>query len=41
MGGRLSQCGHFVDKREGSVFHNFVWTSFMDGPLQQSDIKMM
>jgi len=27
----LRQCGQFSDK--GSIFHNFVRTSFMDGPL--------
>jgi len=32
QGGRgLSQCGHFADKGEGSVFRDFVRTSFMDG----------
>jgi len=28
----LSQCGHFSDKGEGSLFRDFVRTSFMDGP---------
>jgi len=28
----LSQCGHFTDKGEGSIFRNFVRTSFVDGP---------
>jgi len=32
----LSQCGHFSDKGEGgSIFRNFVRTSFMDDPLRQ------
>jgi len=30
-GRRLSQCGHFLDKG-GSVFFDFVRTSFVDGP---------
>jgi len=25
----VSQCGHFLDKREGVNFRDFVWTSFM------------
>jgi len=29
--GRLSQCGHFADKREGSIFRDFMRTSFMNG----------
>jgi len=29
--GWLSQCEHFADIR-GSIFHDFVPTSFMDGP---------
>jgi len=31
----LSQYGHFSDEdnRRGSIFHDFVRTSFMDGPL--------
>jgi len=29
----LSQCRQFADKGEGSIFCNFVRTSFMDGPL--------
>jgi len=33
-GGELNQCGHFVDKeRGGSMFCDFVRTSFMYGPL--------
>jgi len=28
--GELNRCGHFADKEEGSVFHNFVRTSFVD-----------
>jgi len=31
--GKLSQCGHFADKGDGSVFRVFVHTSFTDGPL--------
>jgi len=31
--GGLSQCRHFADKGEGSIFRDFVRTSFMDGPL--------
>jgi len=31
-GGVLSQCGHFADKGEGSIFRDIVQTSFMDGP---------
>jgi len=31
----LSQDGHFADKREGSVFRDFVRTSFMDGRIPQ------
>jgi len=27
----LSQCGHFVDKGRGSIFRDFMWTSFLDG----------
>jgi len=30
--GGFSQCGHFSDKGEGSIFRDFVWTSFMNGP---------
>jgi len=29
---RLSQCGHFADNGEGSIFRDFVRTSFMDSP---------
>jgi len=29
----LSQFGHLADNGEGSVFRDFVGTSFMDGPL--------
>jgi len=28
----LNQCGHFVDNGRGSIFRDFVQTSFMDGP---------
>jgi len=31
-GGGLSQCGYFSDKVEGSMFRDFVRTSFMDDP---------
>jgi len=27
----VSQCGHLVDKG-GSIFRDFVWTPFMNGP---------
>jgi len=33
--GELSQCGHFSDKRVGFIFHDFVRTSFMDGPFHE------
>jgi len=30
----FSQCGHFSDKGgRGSIFRDFVWTSFIDRPL--------
>jgi len=29
----LNQCEHFADKEGGSIFRDFVRTSFMDGPL--------
>jgi len=29
----LSQCRHFVDKKGGVNFCDFVWTSFTDGPV--------
>jgi len=32
----LRQCGHFADK-EGSIFRDFVRTSFTDGPLAVYD----
>jgi len=32
MGRGLRQCVHFADKGEGSIFRDFVRTSFMDGP---------
>jgi len=35
----LSQCGHFSDKEEGSVFRDLVWTSFMDNPSVLLKIK--
>jgi len=28
----LSQCGHVADKGKGSIFRDFVRTSFMNGP---------
>jgi len=28
----LSQCGHFADKGEGSIFRNFVRMSFWTSP---------
>jgi len=31
--GELSQYGHFSNKGEGSIFRDFVWTSFTDDPL--------
>jgi len=34
-GGEVSQCGHFADKEEGSIFRDFVRTSFMDGTLRE------
>jgi len=30
--GVLSRCGHFANKEEGSIFRDFVRTSFMNGP---------
>jgi len=32
---RLSQCRHFADKREGSIFRNFVRMSVMEDPLHK------
>jgi len=32
QGRGLSQCGHFADKGEESIFRDFVRTSFMNGP---------
>jgi len=29
---RLSQCGHIADTERGSIFRDFVRTSFMDRP---------
>jgi len=37
----LSQCGHFADKGEGSIFRNFVRTSFMDGLLFKTAIFLL
>jgi len=36
---RLSQCGHFADKRRGSVFRDFMRTSFMVGPFWRNRNK--
>jgi len=30
--GGLSQCGHYADKGEGSIFRDFMRTSFMESP---------
>jgi len=36
--GGLSHCGHFADNGgRGSIFRNFVRTSFMDGLLHKSN----
>jgi len=29
------QCGHFADKGEGSIFHDFVRTFVMDDPIEK------
>jgi len=30
---RVNPMRHFSDKREGSIFRDFVWKSFMNDPL--------
>jgi len=36
----LNQCGHFSKKGEGSIFHDFVKTSFMDGHLLEFNVML-
>jgi len=38
--GGLSQCGHYSDKGRGSIFRDFVRTSFMD-KVGLSDIVLV
>jgi len=35
--GELIQCGHFADKGEGSIFYDFVLTSFYGRPYSIRD----
>jgi len=42
QGGRgLSQCGHFSDKGEGSIFRDFVRTSFMAAPNSKYSVLLL